>query len=381
VRKLFELIRWIWIEVQLSSPLPVQKRIIPYLHKAKDTVRLLLKPYLTVYQWRGRNEGGPLTVSYAGLGYAASFLKSILFMEEPTVTEVKKVPIWQPGGLANSPGSDIVVIEATKRLVRKLPGKNAITLPFHVGLVLDVRGSWEEVKCRLRRDARRNDLRTVKKYGYDYDVSHNDQDLDMFYHTIYLPTLKARYPKLASPMSVQEAHQYFRHGQLFLIKRDGQYVSGALCTVHHDGVIRRSLGVMNAEERLIREGAQVATHYASIHWANRQGYKWVDFGGCWPYIEGVFLYKRKWGSAASVWPESENRQIWIKIQRDTSAVSQFLKDNPCVVVDNEGKLRVLVVPDDPDSVTSETETRWHKQYAMPGLSGFLVRSVKDLVDN
>jgi hypothetical protein len=95
----------------------------------------------------------------------------------------------------------------------------------------------------------------------------------------------------------------------------------------------------------------------------------------------VFLYKRKWGSAASISPESKNKLIWIRIQRDTPAVLQFLKDNPCVIIDEEGGLRVLMVTDDPDSVTSEEENRWHAQYVTPGMRGLRIRSVRELLDN
>lgn len=379
--KLLELLRWIWIEVRLSSPSVVQDKVIPFLHQAKDIARLLSKPYLTIYKWQGHNEGGSLTVSYAGLGNVAPFIKSILFAEEPTATEVKKVPVWHPNELANLSGSELTVIEASKYLVRKLPGKNTMILPFQVSLVLDVRGSWEEVKGRFHRHMRKNELRFVRKYGYEYSVSHNDRDLDMFYHSMYLPTLKSRYLELASPMSVQQAYQYFRHGLLFLVKRDGRCVSGALCFLYRDVVAIASLGVMDSDEQLMKEGAQGVAWYSMIHWANQEGYKYVDFGGCWPYIEGVFAYKRKWGSAASVSPQHEDKRIWIKVQRNTPAVRQFLTDNPCVIISKKGELQILVVTDEPDDVTSEAEIHWHQQYATPGMSGLLVRSVEDLLDN
>lgn len=381
MNKLLEMTQWMWIEARLS-PFPlVQDKVIPYLYQARGIARFLSKPYLTIYQWRGQNERGPLTVSYAGLGNAAPFMKSILFMKEPTVTAVEKVPVWRPRELVNSSDSDIIIIEANKHLVWKLPDKNATTLPFQVSLVLDVRGSWEEVKHGFHRHLRKNELRFMRKYDYDYSVSHDDRDFDMFYHDMYLPSLKTRYLNLASPMSVQRAYQYFRHGLLFLVKRDGQCVSGALCFLYPDVVALASLGVVNADEQLMKEGAQGVAWYAMIHWANQEKYKYVDFGGCWPYIEGVFSYKRKWGSSASVSPQHEDKRIWIKIQRNTPAVRQFLTDNPCVIINQKGELQILIVTDELDNVTSEAETHWHQQYATPGMSGLLIRSVEDLLDN
>jgi hypothetical protein len=381
MNKLAGLAQWLWIELQLSSSSSVQDKAIPWLHKAKDTARLLLRPFLTIYQWRGHNESGPLTVSYAGLGYAAPFIKDILFVEKPLVTEVKRVPVWRPGELANSLTGDITIVEAHKRLIQELPAKNAVILPFQVGFTLNVQGSWEELKRRFHRHLHKNELRYVRKYGYEYSVSHELQDLDMFYHHMYLPTLTGRYSNLADPMSAQEAHQYFQHGMLFLVKRDGQCTSAALCSTNTDALALKSLGVMNADEQLMKEGAQGVAWYAMIHWANKEGYRNIDFGGCWPFIEGVFSYKRKWGSALNISPRNANKRIWIKIQRDTPAVNRFLKENPCVIIDRVGELRVLIVTDEPGPVTLETEAYWQKQYAMPGLGGLRISSLADFVNN
>ena len=379
--KLFELIHWLWIEAQLSFPPLVQDTVIDFLHRAKDIARLLLKPYLTIYQWRGQNESGSLTVNYAGLGYAAPFIKHILFMEEPTTVEIGKVPIWRPIALSNSSSSDIVIVEASKHLIQRLSGRNAITLPFQLSLVLDVQGSWEDVKFRFHRSVRNHELRLIRKYGYDYSVSHDDQSFYMFYHTMYLPTLNARYDKLASPMPVQEAYQHFRHGLLFLIRRDGSYVSGVICSVDRDSVNPMLIGVTNADRQLMKEGALGAVYYAMIYWANQEGFKYLNFGSCWPYMEGVVHYKRKWGSAAGIAPRHDGKRIWIKIQHDTPAVIRFLNDNPSVVIDEKGELRVLIVADDVDEGSSGVEDSWRKLYAMPGLRGPLICSVGALLDS
>jgi hypothetical protein len=116
-----------------------------------------------------------------------------------------------------------------------------------------------------------------------------------------------------------------------------------------------------------------------IRWAHQEGYRGVKLGECWPYLSGIFRSKRKWGAAVSVSPR-EHKQIWIRVQRNTPAVSQFLKSNPCVIIDGRGKLQGLIVTDDVDNVTPETEATWRKLYATPGLGGLLVRSMTDLME-
>jgi len=58
-------------------------------------------------------------------------------------------------------------------------------------------------------------------------------------------------------------------------------------------------------------------------------------------------------------------------------VSQFLKENPFIVVDKAGKLHGLVIVDDPHNVPAKTRKGWEKRYATPGLSSLLIRSVSN----
>jgi hypothetical protein len=308
-------------------------------------------------------------------------LKSILFTEEPTVTKTGKVPVWRPGALVNSSSGDIIILEANKSLTRRLPNETAMTMPFQVDLSLDVQGCWQDIRHRFHTSVRSYDLRLVRKYGYDYCVSHDEQSFDMFYQTMYLPTLLAKYDKLASPTPVEQARQYLRHGLLVLIKRDGQYVSGSLCSIQRETISPRLIGVINADKQLIKEGAQGAAYYAMIHWANQQGFSNFDFGSCWPYMESVMYYKRKWGAAASIASRHDSKRIWIKVQRNTPAVFRFLSANPGVIIDQKGELRVLIVTEDPSKSLDEVHMRWDKFYAMPGISGPLICTVEDLLDN
>jgi hypothetical protein len=377
--KLSELGHSWWIGVQMGAPPFVQRTVIPNLHKTKEIARILIKPYLPLYQLQGRGEAGPLTVTYGGLGYAKPMLKSILFTEEPTEQKIGRVPFWRLSEVTGLSNDDLIIIEASKHLICKLSRQSAVILPFRVQFVLNVQGEWEEVEQRFRRDARRNDMRKAQQLGYECQVSHNEPDLEMFYHDMYLPTMQKRHGELAALLPKREAYQLFRHGWLFLTKRDGIYVAGGLCHARRGILTFKEMGVLNGDEQLMREGAVGAMNYLRIRWAHQQGLQGVNLGSCWPYLSGIFLSKRKWGAAVSI-PPHERKQIWIRVQRNTPAVSQFLKSNPCVTMDSRGELQGLIVTDDPDDVTPQTEAKWHKLYETPGLSGLFVRSVTGLME-
>jgi hypothetical protein len=378
MNKAFELTRNFWIQAQLMAPPFVQRSIIPRLHEVKEIARLLARPYLPVYEIQGRGQGGPLVVTYIGLEFAKPFLMSLLFVEKPVERLVGRVPFWHCHQLGALPSGDLIIVEAARHLIRWLPRQNAIILPEFVRHILDVQGDWQEVQNRFHKTVRKNDLRRIRKYGYEYDVSHNRQDFEEFYREMYLPTMGDRHGELSSPKSASEAYPYFRHGFLFRVKRDGVWVSGGVCHLQQDVLILDMVGVRNGDAQLIREGAMAARYFAAIQWANQHGCKAVNFLGTDPFLKtGLFQHKRKWGTTISV-PSHLFRQIWLTVRRVTPAVSQFLKDTPLVTVDDAGKLHGLIIVDDAQNASAETIEECRKFYATPGLSSLLIRSVDGL---
>lgn len=381
MNKALEFIRSLWIKAQLEASSFVEATVLPRLYEAKDVALLLMRPYLPVYQLQGQGRGGSLTVAYIGLSYTKPFWTGLLFEEAPIERQVGRIPLWRYDEIANLPSDDLIIVEAVKHLIRRLPHDNAIVMPQLVEHVLNVQGDWQDVRRRLRTSVRRNELRLVRKYGYEYDVSHSSQDFEEFYRQMYLPTVQERYDELAVPVSIGEAYQYFRHGCLFRVKRDGIWVSGMVCYFQQGIVYAKMAGVRDGDERLIHEGATSTLYYAAIHWANQHGYKAVNFLVSGARLEsGLFQHKRKWGTSVRVSPKL-HRQIWIKVQRVTPAVSQFLKENPFVVIDEDGKLHGLIVVDDTHNVPAETRGEWEGRYITPGLSSLLVHSVSNFADS
>lgn len=377
--RLLKTARAAWIKAQLNAPRPVQ-RLMPRLHEIKEIARLLSRPWLTAVEMRGRNPGGSLSVVYAGLEYAKPFLKEILFESEPEEQAIGRAPLWHYRALAGTASADIVIVAGARHLVRRLPRRQAIVMPEFVRHVLDVQGSWAEVQSRFRKTVHKNDLRRIRKFGYTYDVSHEDGHFHEFYHQMYLPTMQSRHGAMSMPTDFEEAYQYFRHGMLFRIKRGEEWVAGGVCHRQGDALLLDVIGVRNADAQLIEEGAMAARYYAAIHWANQNGYKLVNFLGSSPFMNvGQFQYKRKWGTAVYV-PPHLHRQIWMKVNRSSPAVSQFLKDNPFITIDPAGNLDGLIVVDDRRNVTAEMKAEWDSRYAMPGLQSLVVRAVDDFLE-
>jgi hypothetical protein len=365
-----------------GAPPLLKHTLMPRLYEFKEFVLPLVKPHLDVYEWHGQGKGGPLTVTCVGLGHGRLHLhfKSVMFITEPEEVAKEPVSVRSPNEFTSVPGSDIIIVTASEGLVRKLPRQNALILPEYVDHILDIQGDWKDVKKRLRRSKSvRGEFSAFERYSYTCETSHDDRDFERHYHTMYVPTMMQRHGDVASLMSKEEARLHFRLGFLLLLKRDGRIVASGLCRDQGEKVMFITLGIVNADEQLLQESVIGALYISLIHWANQRGYEALDFLGGLPYLHlGVFQYKRKWGMTVGNPPKPRN-QIWFRFQRDTPAVRQFLKDNPCIVVDDNGDLEGLVVVDDSDNVTPEIEAHWHKRYLTPGMKGLRIRSMPDLV--
>ena len=376
--KLAHRMRAAWIGLQVGSPGWAQDRLIPRIHEASDLARLALRPHLPISRLRGRGKGGPLDVAYAGLDNARPFLTDILFDGKPSERSAGSVPFWRSERLT-AIDADLIIVEAAKHLIRQLPRQNAIVLPQFVRHILDVRGDWAQVSARFRKSVR-SELKLARKRDYAYEISREPQDFEKFYREMYLPTMSNRHGDMASPLAIREAREYFRRGFLFWVKRDGQRVCASLCYARQGMLHFVIMGVLEADEQLLRDGVVGAMNLLRLQWANQNGFAGVNFLGSNPMLnDGLFQYKRKWGTAIIV-PAHLHRRVWIKINRLTPAVAEFLRSNPCIVIDDRGALHGLIFVDDLHKATPEQQAEWEKRYATPGLKSLRICSVGDLIE-
>lgn len=380
IPSLSEFARWLWIEMQLDAPPLIQRTFIPWLHQCKEVTRLLANPWMPLYEMRGENHIGALTVAYGGLGYCKPLLQSMLFEGKPQENKAAGVFVLRPGQLDLIGESDLIIIESGRFLISKLRDESAIMLPFRVQLIVDLGGEWRQVEERFHRHIRQHMRRSLAAFQYDYVITRSEQQLASFYNEMYVPTMHLRHGDLAAIMPFQEASQLLRHGWLFLVKRDGASVCGWLGHARQNIVEYREMGVLKGDLQLMKEEVVDAMIYLAIRWAHQQGYLAFRLGDVWPFLSGGFLAKRKWGATVSVSP-NQHKQIWIRIMRDTPAVQSFCRDHPCIVVDRSGTLRGLYVVDDPCKITSLELAEWRKRYTTPGLSDPIVCSLKDLMQS
>ena len=379
MNRLLKMAHDLWIEAQLSTPLPVRRAALPLVNDLAQLARLVARPSLPIVELSGEGVDGDLTALFVNARPVQARLESLLFRSEPARRLVGQIPFWRLHEIDAWPSGDIIVANGNKHLIRRLPRANALVLPDFVHHYLDVSGGWNAVRGRIHRGLLTTELRRAQKYGYGIEISHDDQDFDEFYREMYLPTTRSRHGGLSGPMPRGQAHRYFRHGLLLRITRDGRWVAGAVCQIEGDALVGHVLGVRDGDPRLIKEGVVYALYYEHMRWANEHGFRTIDLGEAETYLAwGLFQYKRRWGSTLGV-PKTSRRQTWVKVRRLTPSTRSFLKTNPLIVTDERERLYGLIAVDDPARVTAEMRQDLEKHYATPGLESLIVRSVESYV--
>lgn len=368
------------LKAELSDSPVVQQLIVSNLYKAKSTARAWLKPYLNVYQWQGQTPAGGLTVLYAGPDGPNKFLKELLFGEqEPEQKALGQLGLGQLVALLETTPIDLAMVQADGTLINRLPRQNSIRLPRYVAWLMNVQGTPEELRLRIPKNMRKDVTRLMREHNYEYEVSHNQEDFDHFYRKMYLPSTKDLHGELAEPTPYAEAAEYFKHGWLYKITRQGEYICGRLAYVKHGVVYLKLIGLKDADLNLRRDGIHHATTYPLLLDLNERGFKFVNMGQTAPFSGlNLFQHKRRWGTILEPLPY-EPFQYWFRFYQNTPAVAQFMQANPLVCLNEDDDLYGLLVLDKPESLDEESLKKQSHLYLVPGMKHLRLCSTADLV--
>jgi hypothetical protein len=235
----------------------------------------------------------------------------------------------------------------------------------------------EEIISRWKKREEEN-LRKIKKYQYICEVGSDREKLHFFYHKMYLPYIVPRYGKFTLLASFGYMDNLLQKGELLLIKRENEYISGVLITTGTSPPFVAFLGVKDGRKDLVKLGAISALYYYSILWAKERGYTQLDFGHCRPFLnDGVLLYKKRWGMRINR-SQSKHRMLYLSINRLNPYLRKFFINNPLVYEDH-GQLKGLLFLQRNDLPTEKESEDLKRKYFISGLKGFTVIPIESLV--
>jgi len=237
--------------------------------------------------------------------------------------------------------------------------------------IIDVSGTWDELRSRFSKTRYQITNRFVERTGLDYRVSRDPQDLDLFYHRMFVPHIRKRYGDLSDIESYEEMKKFFENGLLLFVTRDKAAVAGALCRVENGTLIFRRAGVLDGDESHVKIGAQTALYYFQIRYAMDLKLRALDTMASLGFLnDGVYLHKRGWGAAVYPYGGSQN-WVYLFNARPSTSMASFFGDNPLIVHKDQGLVGVIGISG--VSEASDQRIMDHvRQYRAGGLRGFTV---------
>jgi hypothetical protein len=248
----------------------------------------------------------PLSVAFIGtweIGQRNSlpFFQHLMFDEGTTEVEcLGEYPARQFQRVAqNQAGQvDLVAYKSTNLLTWRPDHGDWVIGPDGIRMVFDFDSNetWADYERRMRKQ--NENIRRLKKAGFQYCISDREEDFSYFYHQMHVPMVKTRYQDYGDILHEQGLLLVFRKkGHILLIKDStGSVVSGGFQYVNRGVLYGLLNGVRDGDETLIKKGALNALYYFGIKWAFEQGLTRFDVGLCPSFVtNGLFQHKRRWG--------------------------------------------------------------------------------------
>jgi hypothetical protein len=352
----------------------LSRKLIPLSFRDKWRPLLFLAHDLKVSVWRvqGPTRRGEASVLTADAECELNPLVRRFFTGPVDRVPLGKVPVWRLASFLRKfeSGSDLTLVHFDKIAARVafrcgfLDKPDWLCVPDWIGATMDVP---EDVNALGRLSSSvKDDLRKVRKQGWETTESHLDPDFENFYTTMYLPLMAARHGEDATPRRHDDLHEQFLRGHLIWISEGGSKLAGAVVERTGDTLHFVAVGTRGGDESLVRLGALAALYVSAIQHAKAEGCKNLNFGGCHGWMnDGLLAYKRKWGMKLGVQPHHRKCTL-LRWNRWTEAVGEFLEETS--VLHEEGNsLTAIAATGAVDGADSAEMRRLDKLVRMPGI--------------
>jgi len=223
----------------------------------------------------------------------------------------------------------------------------------------------------------KNDLRKIRKHNITYRSTKDPDELQDFYHNMYLPSIEQRHQKSAIPMDYQSMLNVIGsgHGELLLIRTEQDDIAGVVIVTQEKIPRLWSAGAMAANPIYRKIGATAATYWFSAQHLSAAGHHSMDMGLSRGFLnDGVFQFKTKWADKFT----AHGARGFIIKQGDLSKGEKlFFRNNPFVYLE-KGFLYGAVFAENTDSLADDDIEKWRKQYYLPGLQGLHIFNFSDV---
>jgi hypothetical protein len=212
----------------------------------------------------------------------------------------------------------------------------------------------------------KDDVRRVRRNGFDYDIQPGSQLVPEFYARMFRPTILNRHGAEAYLDSQHRIAQYARQpgAEVLRVLHHGKWVAGCLNVATTAGYRLLKLGWVQGDDAVLRAGVVGALYWFTLRRAAELGSPRVFLGPVTPYLEdGVLRYKSKWGATLSA-GGNEAGEFRLLLDPGHAACRRFLRTHS-FVVRGAGQELIVFSGSDPDTIAPAPEllsgiARWYR---------------------
>jgi Acetyltransferase (GNAT) domain len=197
-------------------------------------------------------------------------------------------------------GCDLVICELSRMHWFRSSAPVTFTVPQLINQVLTYPEKMNTLLSGNRHGSLRQHINRVRRAGYEWRFSRSRDDFDFFYERMYVPFMRARHGELAEISRYPQQWELFVQkagGGLVLVTHAGRSVAGVVGLVVDGVCYNMEVGLLDADEALLRQGVNIFLFWALAEWGKAQGARFYNMGGSLGWLsDGGFRWKAKWGA-------------------------------------------------------------------------------------
>lgn len=327
-----------------------------------------------VFTGAEKNSGAPLRLLYVGSGNHLAWVRDLAYRDCRVESEVDGLPAWKARALADARGRDVdlVVVDLPWPWHHLLQGRGFLEVPAWINQRFAVPERWEDVFPRLRRSARGEDLRNIRKYRLEYRLVRDEAAIRRFYETMYVPHLTRRFGEAAYIEPEWKIRYCVESGTLMEIRREGELVAAQVLWGSRGALHFLWAGTTDDEFGPHTRGIFPALYYYGLLHAFENGFSEADYCGSRPVLtDGIFQMKRRWG--ASVHDGWSRDTLFIRPRRLAGGCLELLARTPFIArgaAGLEGRVLCAAAP-----ASGEDVERVRQQFASDGIGEIRILSL------
>ena len=307
-----------------------------------------------------------LSIAYAGTKVNRNYLIKLAYDNSFNEKYLGRVWLWKIFNVVRekSPNCSLMVIGVDKLLWRWFRKRTYFNVPFEVSSSADI--SIDTSLLWRSKDVK-NAIRKVRNNKLSFEITRDFSHFDDFYYRMYRPYAIAAYGGRAIICPYDDIKKEFENGELLLIKKENQYIAGALFVCKRMQARALLVGVKDGNFDYVKQGAVASIHYFRTLYLKEKGCKKIDLGLSRPFLkDGVLHYKKKWGGRQIFCPPRVDGAYYVEPLTKTPGLKAFLINNPFIFID-KGEINGAIFVNSDDSVSRELLERIYNHYYFDGM--------------